>query len=157
MESMDKWYIYLHVFVDFYGKCRYCKYTIHGSYGVGWFVYGFYHGSNYNFRFSFKYFFPTTEQANLTIWLHLCHMSYLSSIAKCLPLVKNPSGKCFTALVPWKSVSNNVWCVCIPFIFNFTEIHALYIYTTFLFPPNLFDQHARLFCWKNLHCWTMPR
>ena len=26
------WYIYLHL-VDFYGKCRYHKYTIHGSYG----------------------------------------------------------------------------------------------------------------------------
>ena len=26
------WYIYLHL-VDFYGKCRYCKYTMHGSCG----------------------------------------------------------------------------------------------------------------------------
>ena len=95
---------------------------------------GVYHGSNYDLRGFFKIFFLTTEQANLNIWLHLCHMSYLSSIAKWLPLVKDPSGKCFTVLVPWKSVSNNVWCVCIPFTFNFTEIHTLYIYTTFLFP-----------------------
>ena len=29
------WYIYLHL-VDIYGKCRYCKYTTYGSYGIGY-------------------------------------------------------------------------------------------------------------------------
>ena len=32
LSSIHVWYIYLHL-VDFYGKCRYCKYTMHGSYG----------------------------------------------------------------------------------------------------------------------------
>ena len=33
IPSMHVWHIYRHL-VDFYGKCRYCKYAIHGCYGV---------------------------------------------------------------------------------------------------------------------------
>ena len=32
IHGIHVWYIYLHL-LDFYGKCRYLLYTIHGSYG----------------------------------------------------------------------------------------------------------------------------